>query len=91
VSITTDMVETVNLKVAGPSIRLAPSYAGWLRRFALKQDDVKAAVLRNAAEVIDQQRVEIHRLSQALEDASGVGVLKDKTVSPSPPEQKGQT
>jgi hypothetical protein len=58
-----------------PSIRVAPHFAGWLRRFAFKQDELRAAVLRNAAEVIDLQRAEIHRLHTALEalqDAAGV-------------------
>lgn len=60
--VTTDMVETANLRLTVPSIRLAPSYAGWLRRFAFKQNEIPASVLKNAAEVIDQQRMEIERL-----------------------------
>lgn len=73
---TTDAVVTANLKLMGPSIRLAPSYAGWLRRFAFKQDEVKAAVLNNAAWIIEQQRLEIERLGREL-DALAAGVKGD--------------
>lgn len=66
-NVTREMVETANLKMTGPSIRLAPNYAGWLRKFADKHNDPKASVLRNAAWVIDQQRLEIERLGRELE------------------------
>lgn len=65
--VTTDMIETAQL-TRPPRLRSAPSYAGWLRRFSLKHDRVKAAVLNNAALVIELQRNEIERLSRALDD-----------------------
>ena len=83
--VTRDMVETANLSVSKPGMRAAPSYAGWLRRFAFQQPSVKASVLNNAAEVIDQQRIEIARLRAALADASGVPVPAQTTFDPSVP------